>query len=403
MNQTQKQLVKILSSSIRKETVIFSSSEVIDWPALIEEAKEHKVSGLGYSAIKNEICNLEIDEKLLNEWKRDVIFSSMQQSKHVKQVANLLKVFNDHEIPVIILKGMVLRFLFPNPDLRTMSDVDILVHEEDLGRVKKILTKLDFRRLNDPQEKHDVYYGSDKPKIEVHWSLTEDGMFKGGKSYEEGIWERTREVDVQGTKTLTLGYNDFMLHLIIHMASHVAYHGFGIRYLVDIVVMVEQQGHCIDWEQLVADIDKCQMRKFAVVIFNCCDDLFGLKCPKQVLELAKVDSKYVSLFEDEIMNCGVHGYRENSEVLSRQISFNRQEMTPFRKFLNLFFPPIKEMNGKYHYAKKNKWLTPVAWIHHLFAGIFHPSYSYRDKFRLMFKGFGVVKTRADMIQWLELE
>lgn len=404
MNQTQRQLVRVLSGAVRKEQVMFSSDERIDWEAFIEEAKEHKVSGLAYSALKNEIAQSSIDATLLNEWKRDVIYASMHQSQHVKQVSELLNVFNDHEIPVIILKGMVLRNLFPSPDLRTMGDVDVLVHEGDLGRIEDMLTAMNFKKVEDPQEKHDVYFQPGGVKIEVHWSLTEDGMFKGGKAYEDGVWDRTREVEVLGVKTLTLGYNDFIFHLMIHMASHVAYHGFGVRYLVDIVVMIEQQGQFIDWQEVIRLIDLCQIRKFSAVIFRCCEDLFGLKLPKEVAQLAVVDSNYLTLFEDEVMNSGVHGYRESSEVLSRQISYNNQkQMNPLQKMINLFFPPIHEMSDKYNYAKKNKLLAPVAWIHHLFVGFFHPSYSYKDKIKLVISGYKIVKQRADMIEWLELE
>ena len=404
MNQTQKQLVKMLSSAIRKEQATFNLDESIDWKALIEEAKEHKVSGLAYSAVKNNIGQLNIDDMLLNEWKRDVIFSSMHQSKHVKQVSELLQVFNDHEIPVIILKGMVLRSLFPNPDLRTMGDVDVLVHEEDLARVEEMLIATNFTKVEAPQEKHDVYYKSGGVKIEVHWSLIEDGMFKGGKDYEAGIWNRTREVDVLGVKTLTLGYNDFICHLILHMAAHAVSHGFGVRYLVDLVVMIEQQGHLIDWQEVIRLIDLCQIRKFSAVIFECCEDLFGLNLPKEVEQLAIVEQNYLTLFEDEIMSSGVHGYRESSEVLSRQISYNKhKKLSPFQKMMNLFFPSIDKMSDKYHYAKKNKLLAPIAWIHHLFVGLFHPTYSFKDKVKLMTSGYQVVKKRTNMIKWLELE
>lgn len=144
MNQTQKQLVKMLSVAIRKKQVKFSQGERINWPALVEEAKEHKVSALVYSAVKNEIDDLRIEMMLLKEWKCEVILSGVNQSNHVKQVSKLLQSFNDNDIPVIILKGMVLRSLFPNPDFRTMSDVDILVHEEDLERIKTLLLDLNF-------------------------------------------------------------------------------------------------------------------------------------------------------------------------------------------------------------------------------------------------------------------
>ena len=249
-----------------------------------------------------------------------------------------------------------------------------------------------------------MYYKLGGPKIEVHWALTDHTMFKGGSLEEKGIWERAREVEVLGVNTLTLGYSDFIFHLIVHMASHVAYHGFGIRYLVDLLVMIEQQGKRIDWHEVIKLIDKYQIRKFSAGIFSCCEDLFGLKLPDEVAQLAVVDSDYLTLFEDEIMNRGVDGYRESSEVLSRQISYNnKKQLSPLQKMLNLFFPPIDEMSDKYDYAKKNKILAPIARIHHLFVGLLDPKYSFKDKFKLMTSGYQTVKKRADMIKWLELE
>ena len=44
-------------------------------------------------------------------------------------------IFNKNNIPVIVLKGLVVRDLFPNPTLRTMCDADILVKEKDLENV----------------------------------------------------------------------------------------------------------------------------------------------------------------------------------------------------------------------------------------------------------------------------
>lgn len=403
MNQTQQQLIKMLSSAIRRgEVNLDLQSSIIDWKALIEEAKEHKVTGLAYSSVKGQLQELEIDQQLLNEWKREVIFSGMNQQRHVKHSAEILRLFNEEKIPVIVLKGIVLRELFPHPDLRTMSDLDILVHEEDLARIGAFLTTRGFKKLEAPQEKHDVYYKGSF-KVEVHWSLTEEGMFRGGKSYEEGIWERVREVEVLGVKTLTLGYNDFIFHLIIHMASHTAYHGFGIRYLLDLVVMIEQQGAFIDWAEVVRLMDACQVRKYSAVLFKCCEDLFGLEVPTSVANLVEIDPQYIILFEEEIMNSGVHGYREGGEILSRQISYdNTQVSSPFSKLVGLFFPPVEKMSDKYQYAKKNKLLIPVAWGHHLMVGICHPTYSFKDKFKLVTTGYRVVKNRQDMLEWLEL-
>ena len=44
------------------------------------------------------------------------------------------------------------------------------------------------------------------------------------------------------------------------------------------------------------------------------------------------------------------------------------------------------MSDKYSYAKKVKILAPIAWIHHLFAGVFASEYSFKDKVEFLTKG-----------------
>ena len=42
-------------------------------------------------------------------------------------------------MPVIVLKGLVVREYYPQPEQRSMSDADIFVKAKDLNKSKKIL------------------------------------------------------------------------------------------------------------------------------------------------------------------------------------------------------------------------------------------------------------------------
>ena len=144
MNSIQRQFISLLSSAIKKQSVESVNFRGNDWNQLIEEAEAHKVSGLVYTALKRNIESFDIESSTLVKWKKDIIFGSLNQSEHIKKVAQLLNSFNEAQIPVIVLKGVVLRYLYPAPDLRTMNDVDVLVHEEDLRKVESLLTSLGY-------------------------------------------------------------------------------------------------------------------------------------------------------------------------------------------------------------------------------------------------------------------
>ena len=58
---------------------------------------------------------------------------------------------------------------------------------------------------------------------------------------------------------------------------------------------------------------------------------------------------------------------------------------------------------KYSYAKKVKILAPIAWIHHLFAGMsFASGYTFKDKFEFLTKGAIVAINRNKLLEWMEL-
>lgn len=123
-----------------------------------------------------------------------------------KKIASILELCNQSKIEVIVLKGIVLRNLYPAADLRTMNDLDILVHEHQLKEVEDLLINQGYYKYTEDGEKHDVYIKSGWPMIEVHWMLSHEPTFKGCVEYEKSLWNRVREVEIQGVKTLTLGF-----------------------------------------------------------------------------------------------------------------------------------------------------------------------------------------------------
>lgn len=82
-----------------------------------------------YSAVNRELL-VGIDKEVLNKWKLTTFQTGVNQIQHIKKISEVLSVFNDKSLPVIVLKGLVARDLYPRPELRTMCDADLLVHKE---------------------------------------------------------------------------------------------------------------------------------------------------------------------------------------------------------------------------------------------------------------------------------
>ena len=347
---------------------------------------------------------------LLNILKKNAAITGIGQSRHISGLSEVLSKVNEIAIPVIVLKGLVVREFYPQPDQRSMSDADILVHKDDVEAVKKILIDMGYVFLEDHKASHHIALVHHKyPVVEVHWNLFKrDGFSSELEHYERLIWKRAIDVNVGKASVLSLAYDDLALHLCMHMAAHLAATGFGVRQLCDLVLLVEKKGHEIDWNSFIMKARIYGFEKFSLIMFLLCKELFNMEAPKEINIKVVNNKKYVSALLYEIFEAGVHGKKEMANQFATQVAFNFEEkdsnatLGAINRYFRFIFPKIDDMSDKYSYAKKVKILAPIAWIHHLFAGIFSKQYSFRDKFEFLTKGASVAINRNKLLDWMEL-
>ena len=409
MNKTQEQLMYILSNSIRGKNEYNIRSDIKSLDDIFNEAKDHKVDGFIYYYLNKNFLKLNEENKIiLNTIKKDVFLESVRQSQHIKIISKVLEEFNKNNIPVIVLKGLVVRYLYPQPDLRTMSDADFLVHSDDLDKSKELLLSLGYVEYKqDHEHGAHVIFIKGSTVIEVHWKLINEDYYNGDTSFENSLWENTIKVKVEETETLSLGLEDLALHLCIHMAVHLACNGFGIRQLCDLVLLVEKLGKDIDWNIFLRKAEEANVKKFSRAIFYICNLLFNMEIPLEIKTGENIQEKYINLFINDIFENGVNGKRDASELFAKEFAFQHKSdenrnISPAIRFFKLIFPPIKKMNSKYDYAKKCIILYPVAWMHHLLEGIINNEYSFNKKIKILIATINISKKRNKLIKWLEL-
>ncbi|MDU4892502.1 MAG: nucleotidyltransferase family protein [Clostridium sp.] len=407
MDKNQKELIRILSASLRGRSVEINENQV-EIEKLFEEARAHKVDGLIYTSISNKSSLREEAKTLINTYKKSVIVSAISQAQHVSEISRVFEAFNLAKVPIIALKGLVVRQYYPKPDLRTMSDADVLVHIEDLDRAREVLKILGYYENIESRDHgaHIVFYNG-RCVIEVHWRLTNKQYYNGDISFEKDLWKNTMTTKLKDTDILSLGLEDLALHLCIHMAVHLACNGFGIRQLCDLVLLVEHKGALIDWNKFLVKAREANNEKFSLTIFKICNELFGMEIPKELAQANEINSKYTKLFMDDIFINGVGGKRDKSRLFATEFAFDLEEGSQenkgvVRRFFRLLFPPISGMSEKYNYAKKNVILSPIAWIHHLFEGFTNKDYSLINKIKIITCTLYISKKRNKLMNWLEI-
>src|SRR5262245_17110144 len=113
--------------------------ESLDWDIVIQLARRHRVTPLLYWNLQT-ICSEDVPPAAMQLF-RETYRSSAQ--KNLLLAAELLKIHNlldSNAIPVLPLKGPTLAVLaYDNLSLRPFEDLDILVREQDILRVKQLL------------------------------------------------------------------------------------------------------------------------------------------------------------------------------------------------------------------------------------------------------------------------
>lgn len=401
MEKYQEQIIDLLNSSIHDTKPKLDYSKNIDWDKIIEESNAHSVTGLLYPALKK-YDNSKLDIDVLNSLKKSTFISAVQQSKHIKETAKILELFNKNNIPVIVLKGLVIRNYYPMPDLRTMCDSDVIIHKEDLEKVRTLLLNEGFREEEDAG--HHIAFFKFGFNLEVHWTLANETFRKGQECFQEHIWNDARKIQVDGVDTLALSLEDQALHFCAHMASHMAISGFGVRQLADLVLLVEHEGKNINWNNFIEKAKKSGLYKFSLGMFKVCNYLFNMEIPKELND-GNNDEEVIKLVVDDIFTGGVYGQRDLSFTFRAQVGYDIEDDSTFsmiKRYIEIILPPPSKLSDRYVYAKKYKILLPVAWIHHIWVGLTTKEYDNESKKKFLTSTLSRAKSRNKVVRWLEL-
>ena len=400
MNLVEKQVIKLLDGVIHEYKV--DLEENVEWEKLIEEGNAHKVEGLIYYAI-NEKSLQNIDKDILKQWKLTTFNTAVTQMQHIRDISDMLKVYNESNLSVIVLKGLVIRELYSRPELRSMCDADLLVNKEDLEQAEELLIQNGYR-LIESSVMHHTYY-KNNTVVELHWVITNEKYFEGIPKIEESIWENAIEVNVGESKALSMDNEDLAVHLCLHMATHLINRGFGIRQICDLVLLVDKKYDLIDWDSFMEKICLCKIETFTKVIFAVCNELFNMKIPVQLR--CNIKQNLVEELIADIFSNGVHGKRDEAVAMAKQMAYekastNESNISVFKRYFNVLFPKVHTMSYKFDYAKKHKILTPVAWIHHFVIWAFSSDYNIKDKMKFTTSAISISKKRNNLIKKLEL-
>ena len=380
MEAVQELFLQALKAALENKKVSWEDElEAQEWLALFHLAEVHNVLPLIYDAVYSCPAAQKAEGELFLPFKRRTVQTVMVQTQKTNEFLRLYEKLRDAGIKPCVVKGIICRNIYPNPDHRVSSDEDIWIPKEQFPLCHEVMLSWGMS-LSVPEQDIDAAYEVPYGKkgspiyIELHKSLfpPESAAYGDLNRFFDGITENPEEVQVQGSKLYTMGHTDHLFYLICHAFKHFLHSGFGLRQVCDIILYANTYGDKIDWERIVDQCRQIRAELFTAALFRIgeeylCFDGDKARFPAVWRELELDES---AMLED-LLDSGVYGdanmsRKHSSNITLNAVSAQKQGQKAGNNVLKTVFPPAKSLEGRFPYLKEHPYLLPVAWTSRIF-------------------------------------
>ena len=365
-----------LKAALQNEKVSWSEElESQDWAELFRIATTHQVLPLIYEAVYDCPSARNMEPQVFMSAKQQTIRSVMLQTMKTNEFLGLFQHLQKAGVQALVVKGIVCRNLYPNPDYRMSWDEDVLIPEEQFELCHQAMLDYGMQPADptqDIQSEHEVPYG--KPGsplyIELHKCLfpPESAAYGDLNRFFKNVHDRAIQLSIDGKQVVTMGYTDHLFYLICHAFKHFLHSGFGIRQVCDIVLFANAYGREIDWIRILQQCREIHADLFTAALFQIGQKYLtfdpSLAGYPQEWQEIQVDEQ---LMLEDLLDAGIYGdgtmsRKHSSNITLNAVSAQKQGKKSDHSVLKTIFPPAKRLEGRYPYLKKQPYLLPVAWI-----------------------------------------
>jgi hypothetical protein len=330
-----------------------SESDFID---VLPEALSQTVFPLVFSAVQNEPS------------------TSAYLSQYYAVIANNVKVAEEHKalhkllvangIRYLFIKGCASARFYPDPLLRTMGDVDLLVQECDIPQTVDLLLQNGYLQddAEDDGEGHISFHNQkNRVHIELHrqiLGIPENSAGEKLKSLFADIFEKSVLENSEYYRPCDFHHG---LILLLHTAQHLTREGVGLRHLCDWAVFVNSFSDN-EFENLFkTDLTAVGLWQFANVLTAFAVEYLG--CPPKKW-CSKVDTAILEGLLYDVFSGGNFGKKDFSryqhiKYISDRKDDDNTQKSPFKRLFNNI---ISKARSEIGFVKKMPWLLPIGVI-----------------------------------------
>ncbi len=239
--------------------LVVETDDFTRWGQIVPLAETHGLGPLLYTHLGqiNALVPTETRHLLMGLYLRHRHANAVRE----RVLGEILRACQSAGIDILVLKGAALAYLvYPQPALRPMRDIDVLVQESDGERTQATLASLGFDTRQDafgklPAGHHHLPIASQRVdglnvSVEVHTNLFPSTRYYRSMRYEDLIGQAAA-FQVDGCTANTLGYEEMLWHIYRHaLGPPLLLSPLRFIHLADLASLVDKFAAQLDWEKL---------------------------------------------------------------------------------------------------------------------------------------------------------
>ncbi|MBR6165046.1 MAG: nucleotidyltransferase family protein [Clostridia bacterium] len=316
-----------------------TSIEKVTWEDF-DEMRHHSILALPAQLL----ASVEMPKELHDQWKTEIL-KQISYNVTCRYAESVLPI----SVPYVVLKGTSAAQYYPNPELRTLGDIDILTKPEDTEAACESLLLNGYREstsLSDIQEGRHRTFTKNGILVEVHYSFAIMNDPEKAKMFDSLIFEQIGNSHV---------LPDLMngLILIEHINQHLE-SGLGLRHVIDWMLFADK---CLTdetaWTQFMELATRVGLETLATATTRMCEMYLGMPAHPW---RKHSDESLCSQLMRHVLTSGNFGRKKTTE-----------EKKSFYRFIKIRHPntALKELQQKGKEEWKNvkiPGLRAFAWL-----------------------------------------
>ena len=354
LSNFEKDIVELIKCSLSGETP--KIDEAFDFEKAYDFAQERQITPLIYFAAADipRFADTVAVKKFFKST-ADMSYYCLVQNELINRVS---EAFKKNKISHLLLKGAVIREMYPRLGMRFMTDADILIKEEEYSKIIPLMTELGF--VEKYESDHEYVWRNGGFSIELHKRLVPSY----NKDYNEYFGDSWKLATIKDEKTCEykMSIEDNFVYSFVHYAMHYRNGGIGVKHVIDFYVIMQKNPE-LDFRYIEKELEKLQLLKFWQNTKKLLDVWF---CGAEATELT-------DFMTAKIFDSGAFGTAENHVFSEAVRTSNVGKGIKIKRLVSLIVPPYFAMCQKYRFLRKMPVALPFMWIFRWFHLLFTPS------------------------------